>query len=75
LRESQPLIVKIINRNPNFPDSKVFLCLADLERLDATATINGVARATLAEGVSGTLSQIDDIKLSSFRGGRIYISL
>ena len=76
LAVSQPLNVKIINRNPNFPDSKVFLMFGGTSSgLNATATVNGVAGATLAEGASYALSQIDDIKLSSFRGGRIYIAL
>ena len=70
------LDVRIVNSNPDFPDAKVFLMFGGIASgLDATATVNGAANTKLVEGVSYALSQISDIKLTSFRRGRIYISL
>ena len=72
----KPLEVKIVNSNSNFPDSKVFLMFGGtVSGLDATATVNGMAGTKLVPGAAYALSQIASIQLTSFRRGRIYISL
>ncbi len=71
-----PLNLKIINNNPNFQNSQVYLMFGGITSgLDARATVNGAPNTALVLGTSYVLSQISDIKLTNFRGGRIFISL
>jgi hypothetical protein len=70
-----PLNLRIIN-NSNFQNSQVYLMFGGIAAgFDATATVNGTPNTALVLGTSYALSQISDIKLTSFRGGRVFISL
>jgi predicted small integral membrane protein len=71
-----PLNLRIINNNPNYQTSQIYLMFWGVTSgLDATATVNGTPNTTLTLGTLYVLSQISDIRLTSFRGGRIFISL
>jgi Beta-1,3-glucanase len=71
-----PLNLNIINKNPNFQNSQIYLMFGGITSgLDATATVNGAPNTALVLGTSYVLSQITDIKLTNFRGGKIFISL
>jgi subtilisin-like proprotein convertase family protein len=71
-----PLNLRVINNNPNFQNSQVYLMFGGITTgLEATATVNGTPNTALTLGTSYVLSQINNIRLTSFRGGRIFISL
>jgi subtilisin-like proprotein convertase family protein len=71
-----PLELKIINNALNFPNSQVYLMFGGVTSgFDATATVDGAPNTALVLGTPYVLSQISDIKLTNFRGGRIFISL
>ena len=75
-RAQAPLNLNIINNNSNFQNSQVYLMFGGITTgLDATATVNGTPNTALVLGTSYALSQVSDIKLTSFRGGKIFISL
>jgi subtilisin-like proprotein convertase family protein len=74
-RAQAPLNLRIIN-NSNFQNSQVYLMFGGTTTgFDATATVNGTPNTALMLGTSYALSQISDIRLTSFRGGKIFISL
>jgi hypothetical protein len=70
-RAQAPLNLRIIN-NSNFQNSQVYLMFGGTTTgFDATATINGTPNTAVVLGTSYALSQISDIRLTSFRAGRI----
>ena len=73
-RAQAPLNLRIIN-NSNFQNSQVYLMFGGTTTgFDATATVNGTPNTALMLGTSYALSQISDIRLTSFRAGKIFIS-
>ena len=67
-RAQAPLNLRITN-NSNFQNSRVYLMFGGITAgFDATATVNGTPNTALVLGTSYALSQISDIKLTSFRG-------
>jgi hypothetical protein len=74
-RAQARLNLRIMN-NSNFQNSHVSHMFGGITAgFDATATVNGTPNTALVLGTSYALSQISDIKLTSFRGGRIFVSL
>ncbi|HEY5811188.1 MAG TPA: proprotein convertase P-domain-containing protein [Terrimicrobiaceae bacterium] len=73
---SEPLKVNLVNNNPNFPNSRVYVMFGGTDgELVGTATVDGSADTKLVEGVCYAFSKISDIQLSAFPNGKIYISL
>ncbi|HEU4679957.1 MAG TPA: proprotein convertase P-domain-containing protein, partial [Terrimicrobiaceae bacterium] len=70
-----PLRLSVVNRNPNFTAEQVYLMFGGITSgLVATATVDGTPNTGLVLGTSYALSRISDIRLTTFRAGRLFIS-
>ncbi len=70
-----PLRLNIVNRNPNFTASQIYIMFGGITSgLAATATVDGTPNTSLILGTSYALSRISDIQLTTFRGGKLFIA-